>query len=173
MISVSGVQGTGKTTLARALARNLGAMVLSRRPLMEALLAGGVPMNPPADSVLESLGVLAYALMTALLQEQIEIGQSVVIECGVSEDIREKWRNIARAAGATFIVVDTICSDVEVHRRRFEARGPTWNGEIGQTWNTLDKARSDFCPHPQALVVADSVRPLQDNVDSILALIEG
>jgi predicted kinase len=140
---------------------------------MEALAAGGVPMDPPPDSVVESLGVLAYGLMTALLQEQLEIGQSVVIECGASEDIREKWRNITRAAGATFLVVDTICSNVEVHRRRFEARGPTWSGEIGQTWHTLDKARSDFRPHPQALFVADSVRSVQENVDSILALIEG
>lgn len=172
MISISGVQGTGKTTLARALARRLGAMVLSRRPLMETLAAAGVPSDGPVDSNLERIGALAYNLMTALLQDQLEIGWSVVIECGVGDDLREEWRNLTNSAGATFFIIDTICSNAEIHRRRFEVRGPTWSGEVGQTWKMLDKARSDFRPHPKALFVADPVRPVQENVDSILALIQ-
>jgi hypothetical protein len=138
---------------------------------METLAAAGVPIDGPVDSNLERIGALAYDLMTALLQEQLEIDLSVVIECAVGDELREEWRRITNSAGATFLIIDTICSNVEVHRQRFEARGPTWRGEIGQTWNALDKARTDFCPHPEALLVADSVRSVQENVESIVALI--
>jgi predicted kinase len=101
---------------------------------METLAAAGVPIDGPVDSNLERIGALAYNLMTALLQEQLEIGLSVVIECGVGDELREEWRRITNLAGATFLIVDTTCTNVEVHRQRFEARGPTWRGEIGQSW---------------------------------------
>jgi predicted kinase len=48
-VSVSGLQGTGETTLARALGASLDAVVLSRDPLMDVLQAGGVPMEADSD----------------------------------------------------------------------------------------------------------------------------
>ena len=171
VVSISGVQGTGKTTLARALARPLNAMILSRRPLMEAL-AAGLKLDTSIDSNLARIGELAYDLMTALLQEQLETGLSVIIDCGVGEELREEWRDITNSAGQSFLFIDTVCSNVELHRQRFEARGPTWIGEAGQTWNVLDKARSGFRPHPEVPFVVDSVRSVQENVNSIISLIK-
>jgi predicted kinase len=170
-ISVSGVQGTGKTTLARALGRIIGAVVLSRAPLMDAALAAGVPVDPPRGAAMSGVGDLAYALQTALLQEQLGMGHSVVLDCGADWRIREEWRKVAQGAGAHFWLVDTVCSDVGLHRRRFEARGPLWRCDEGQTWDMVDELRMRFQIHPQASFVADAVRPVDENVHSIVALI--
>jgi predicted kinase len=169
-ISVSGLQGTGKSTLARALGHALGAVVLSRGPLMDVLLAAGVPVHP-SGMRLKGVGDLAYDLQTALLREQLSMGHSVVLDCGASWDVRESWRRVADEAATAFWLVDTVCSDVELHRRRFEDRGPIWRCDAGQTWEMVDELRVEFHPHPQAAFIADATRSVDENVDSILALI--
>jgi predicted kinase len=169
-ISVSGVQGTGKSTLARALGHVLGAVVLSRGPLMDVLLAAGVPVDP-SDQRLKGVGELAYDLQAALLREQLSMGHSVVLDCGAGRDVRESWRRVADEAGAAFWLIDTVCSDVDLHRRRFEDRGPIWGCDIGQTWEMVDELRVQFRPHPQAALIADATRSVEENVDCILALI--
>jgi predicted kinase len=172
-ISVSGVQGTGKTTLARALGRAMGAVVLSRAPLMDAALAAGVPVDPPQGTTIKGVGDLAYDLQTALLQEQLGLGHSVVLDCGADELVREGWRKVAEDAGAHFWIVDTVCSDAAVHRHRFEARGPVWQCDVGQTWEMVQESQRYFHVHPQAAFVADALRPVDENVRSIVALIRG
>ena len=170
---MSGVQGTGKTTLARALGRALGAVVLSRAPLMDVALAAGVPVDPPQGAVLKSVGDLAYDLQTALLREQLGMGHSIVLDCGADRLIRERWRTVADNAGAHFWLVDTVCSDVDLHRQRFEARGAVWRCDEGQTWGMVDELRTRFRVHPQAAFIADAVRTVDENVLSIVSLIGG
>jgi len=172
-ISVSGVQGTGKTTLARALGRAIGAVVLSRAPLMDAALAAGVPVDPPRGAAVKGVGDLAYDLQTTLLREQLGLGHSVVLDCGADGLVREGWRKVAEDAGAHFWLVDTVCSDAAVHRHRFEARGPVWQCDVGQTWEMVEELRRRFHVHPQAAFIADAIRPVDENVRSIVALIRG
>jgi predicted kinase len=168
---VSGVQGTGKSTLARELGRAMGAVVLSRAPLMDVALAAGVPVDPPQDSCLKGVGDLAYDLQTALLREQLGMGHSVVLDCGADWRMRERWRKVADDADAHFWLVDTVCSDVALHRQRFEARGPVWRCDVGQTWEMVDELRTRFEVHPQALFVADALRSVDENVHSIMTLL--
>jgi predicted kinase len=172
-ISVSGVQGTGKTTLARALGRAIGAVVLSRAPLMDVALAAGVPVDPPPGTAIKGVGDLAYDLQTTLLREQLGMGHSVVLDCGADCRIREGWRKVAEDVGAHFWLVDTVCSDVTIHRQRFEARGPVWRCDVGETWERVDELRIRFHVHPQAAFVADAMRSVDENVRSIVALIRG
>lgn len=80
-----------------------------------------MPLDALVDAKLERIGGLAYTQMTVLLQEQLELGRSVVIECGVGDELREEWRNITNSTGATVLIIDTICCNVEVHRQRFGA----------------------------------------------------
>jgi predicted kinase len=167
-ISVTGLQGTGKTTLAKALGKALDATVISRDPLMDALLAGGVPLNADPATGAKGVGELGYDLQATLLRTQLEMGQSVVLECVVGWQIREQWRQVAESAGATYWLIDTVCSDPKMHRQRFEARGPTQRGDWILTWDAVEANRERFKPHPQAAYVADAVRPVEDNVAAIL-----
>ena len=170
-ISVSGVQGTGKSTLARALGGALCAVVLSRGPLMDVLLAAGVPVGSSEKLGIKGVGETAYDLQTALLREQLGMDHSVILDCGADPHVREGWRRVADEAGAHFWLIDTICSDVELHRSRFEARGPIWKCDVDQTWDIVNELRVQFVPHPQAALLVDATRPVDENVASILTLI--
>jgi predicted kinase len=95
---------------------------------------------------------------------------SVVLDCGADQLTRETWRLVAQDSGANFWLIDTVCSDVDLHRRRFEARGPVWRCDVGQSWEIVNELRIRFQIHPQASFVADAVRPVDENVRSIVAL---
>jgi predicted kinase len=140
---------------------------------MDVALDAGVPIDPPEGSGLEGVGNLGYDLQTALLREQLGMGLSVVLDCGADRFIRERWRNVADEVGAHFWLIDTVCSDVALHRQRFETRGPIWHCDVGQTWEMVDELRVRFEVHPQAAFVADAVRPVDENVRLITALIAG
>jgi hypothetical protein len=82
-------------------------------------------------------------------------------------------RKVATDAGARFWLVDTVCSDVALHRQRFETRGPVWRCDVGQTWAMVDGLRIRFQAHPQAAFIADAVRSVDENVRSIMVLLGG
>ena len=178
VVSISGVQGTGKTTLARALGAALGAVVFSRDPLMKVLAEGGVPVDAGLKNRAGALargtkgvGVLGYELQGVLLRQQLEMGHSVVLECIAPPEVRASWQKTTLEAGATFWIVDTICSDPEVHRARFEARGQGQLGGWTLTWDVAERGRRRFVAHPDAIFVADSVVPVLENVSQIVELI--
>ena len=76
VVSISGVQGTGKTTLARALAARLEAAFVPRDPLMAVLLQGGLPSAGLAERRIEGVGPLGYQLQTAMMRDQLTVGRS-------------------------------------------------------------------------------------------------
>jgi predicted kinase len=171
VISISGVQGTGKTTLARALAIRLDACLVSRDPLMAVLLEGGVPMAGLKKPTIKHVGLLGYELQSTVLREQLKLGRSVVLECVAPPDIRDGWREIAVAAGAPFFAVETECTDPDLHRSRFESRGTAQVGDWHLRWANVEGTRKWYQPHADAVFVADSVHPLETNVEEVLRLI--
>ena len=88
VVVVSGAPATGKTTLARRLARDVDARLLSKDAIKEALAdAIGLPRTVAESS---QLGDAAYAALFALLRSTVEAGRAVVVEAnfrrGRSED---------------------------------------------------------------------------------------
>jgi predicted kinase len=170
-VSVTGLQGTCKTTLAKDLGMAIDAVVFSRDPLMDVLLAGGVPAESDEAVGAKGVGQMGYELQTALLREQLSMGRSVVLECVVGWEMRAEWKRVALEQGARFWLVDTVCSDVEVHRRRFVERGPVQRGDWVSAWETVEANRDRFVVHPEAAFVADATVPLAENVSAIVDLI--
>lgn len=172
VVSITGLQGTGKTTLARALGSAINAVVFSRDPLMDVLQAGGVPIEAAPDQGLRGYPELGYDLLTALLRTQLEMGRSVVLECVTEPTVREQWRQVAEGAGARFWIIDTICSDPDLHRQLFQGRGATQRGDWVLAWETVEGHRATFRSHPDAAYLADAVRPVDENVRAILGVIK-
>jgi predicted kinase len=165
VVSISGLQATGKTTLARELARVLPAVAVSRDPLMRTLLDAGLPTEANAE-VRRGVGDLGHDLQTALLRELLSQRQSVVLECLAGPEVRASWKVLANEFGAAFLLVDTVCSDADDHQRRFEQRGDIVIGSRTIDWPTVQQYRLFYRPHPEA-VVADTALGLSTVVDLV------
>ena len=121
---VTGLQATGKSTMAEVAAEALGAPVLGHdwamsglRPYPELQRALDA-MDPPGHR-----GV-GWSLLWALARSQLRRGSSVVLD-GVARDPEVVGtRLVAAEEGAATFVVMTTCADVELHRSRVEGRQP-------------------------------------------------
>jgi hypothetical protein len=110
-------------------------------------------------------------LQDALLREQLLAGRSVVIECIAPPQIRARWKETAEHAGARFWIVETVCSDRELHRRRFDERGEARRGDWVLDWDVVVATVSTYVPHPDAVFVADAVNSVEANVREIVDLV--
>lgn len=169
-VSISGLPGTGKTTLARALAVALGAVQFSRDPLMDVLYTGGVPAQRDPANGRWGYPEMGWELLHALMREQLSLRRSVVLECVAPPRVRATWQQTAEELGARFWVIDTVCADPALHEQRVTERGVVKRRDMELAWEVVAPMRSTFVSHPRAHYVADAEQPLEQNVDAIMAL---
>jgi predicted kinase len=161
LIVLSGLPGTGKTVLAAAVARQLGAVLLSVDPVDSALAAEGVHERGAA-------GRAAYAVVGALAEQNLALGATVVVDAvNAVGEAKTFWIDLARQSGARLLAVETILSDRALHRARLADRvrelaiaEPTWEAVVlrGEEWVAW----------PFAPLVVDSVEPFELNVARVL-----
>jgi predicted kinase len=117
LVVVSGVPGTGKSTVADGIGRALGCPVFSLDWLMGALTPFGGRQRGT------ELGDIGDELGTTLAYRQLVLGQSAVLDSPAENlAVRERWQTMARSLGARFRVVHCICSDDAEHARRLTGR---------------------------------------------------
>lgn len=149
----SGLPGTGKSTLARALARHLGAAYLRVDTVEAALLNAGQT----------GITVEGYAVEYAVAADNLSLGLSVVADCvnPVSET-RDAWAEVARQSGATLFDIEVICSDPAEHRRRAEARHASGQDHTGQwappTLADLERYGREYQPWTTPRLVVDTAQ---------------
>lgn len=164
---VSGPQATGKTTLAMALGRALGAPVFSRDPLMAVLSGDRQRWQRLLGDRAPGTGL---RLQTALLARQLELGQSAVLECVIPPDVRQRWREITVHAGHRFVSVECVCSDLATHRARFEQRQHSAQ-QRAFDWDYVTATMRRYRPDEHPDFVADAVRPVADLIADIVGLV--
>jgi predicted kinase len=109
-------------------------------------------------------------LLTTLAFRQLALGQSAILDFP-AEDLatRTRWRTLASAAGAEFLVVVCVCSDRELHRARLESRErgiPGWHE--GGNWANVERRLARFPPWTGEALTVDAVRPLAQNLATVL-----
>lgn len=134
---------------------------------MDVLARGGVPLESDPEAGIWGYPVLGYLLQDALLREQLQAGHSVVLECVASPRIRQRWKETAVTAGARFWIIETVCSDRELHRRRFDERGDASRGDWVLDWDVVEETLRTYVQHPDTEFVADAVNPVEVNVREI------
>jgi predicted kinase len=116
LVVVSGLPGTGKTAVARAVARRLGAAHLSVDPVEDALLGAGLLAGL-------STGIAAYEAVRAAAEDSLSVGVPVVVDAvNDSELARRTWRTAAERTGVPLHLVVLTMSDAVEHRRRLSER---------------------------------------------------
>jgi predicted kinase len=147
LIAFAGRSGTGKSTLARALARELGAVYLRIDTIEEAIIA----------STGRDVGAAGYRVGYAVAEDNLRLGRIVVADCvnplGIT---RDAWRAAAERTGLPCVEVEVVCSDAAEHRRRVETRDADDSGIRRLTWPEV--SARDIEPWTREHVVIDTAR---------------
>ena len=160
LIVFGGLPGTGKTTIARELARRLGASYVRIDTIEQSLRVAGL-----------AVGATGYVIANEIAAENLKIGRTVVADC-VNPVLasREGWRETAAANAAHLIEIEIICSDAGEHRRRVESHSsdimglamPSWHDVVNRAYEPWDRER---------LVLDTAKDPVERLVDRVEALI--
>jgi len=163
LIVFSGLPGTGKSTLAEAAGRHLRIPVFAVDWLLGSL-------TPFGGYHLDELLKVGSELLTTLAFRQLELGQSAILDFPAEDLVtRTRWRTLARTAGAEFRVVVCACSDRKLHRARLERRQraiPGWHE--GGNWANVERRLAEFPPWTGEVLAIDAVRPLTQNLATVL-----
>ncbi len=166
LIVFSGLPGTGKSKLAEVTASQLFMPVFAKDWLEATLLNVGFERT-------DRLGYAGYDLLTMLDRRQLSLGQSVILDSVASfERIREVWRNLAHEFGAEWRVVECVCSDEAVHRKRLHGRQRIIPGWHELTWADVDQVRDYYEPWVGDRLMVDAVRPFAENLRAVLTYLQ-
>jgi predicted kinase len=137
LIVLSGLPGSGKSTLAEGLSRKLSVPMFSVDPIEAAMWRGGLPKA--------QTGIAAYDVAITLADEHLRLGHSVIIDAvNPVEAPRTAWRNLAAKYRTDLKIIECICTDQTVHRRRIEARVRKIDGMPEITWARLLERRAEY-----------------------------
>src|SRR5262252_893046 len=115
LIVLGGLPGVGKTTIARELARRLGAVLLRIDSIEVAIRESGLTAASMDDA--------GYRVGYAVAEDNLRLRQIVIADSVNPLPItRDAWLRAADRVEAPAIEVEVVCSDLREHRRRVEQR---------------------------------------------------
>ncbi len=176
LLAVGGLPGTGKTTLAGALAAATGATVASADATRKRLGGIGPGVHPQAaigaGLYTEEMNRRVYDGLNTDADEALRRGRSVVVDATFRRRAdRERLRKLARARGARFVMVECVAPEevVAERLRRREAVPDAWSDA---TLDTYRAHRAEFEPAnelaPGEHLRVSTVGCLPGQVDEVL-----
>jgi predicted kinase len=157
----SGLPGTGKTTLAERIGREMAIPVFALDSLLGAMIPDKILTNETAADV-------GYSLLTTLARRQLMLGQSAILDSVVGlTPQRESWRQMAAEFGADYYAIETICSDETLRRQRIEGRQRGIPGWHELTWANVERSRANYQAWEGERLVLDAVASLEDNLEAV------
>lgn len=124
----AGLPGSGKTTLARHLAKRINAVHLRIDTIEQGL-------RDLCQVRVEGEG---YRLAYRIASDNLKLGLDVVADsCNPIELTRREWEQVAGDTDSDFRNIEVICSDAAEHRRRVEARSTDITGLELPSWRDV------------------------------------
>jgi predicted kinase len=163
LIILGGLPGVGKTSVARALAGQIGAVHLRIDSIEQALRDSGVLLGP-----MDGAG---YRIAYALAADNLRIGNTVIADSVNPISLtRAAWRAVAAAVPTPAVEIEIVCSDADEHRLRVETRTTDIPGLMLPTW---EEVRSrEYHPWDRVdLVVDTSAQTIELGVSRIRKLL--
>lgn len=160
LIIFGGLPGTGKTTIARQLAKQLKALYL-RVDTVEQVLKRLYPM-------IKAIGPDGYLVCYDIAADNLHLGQTVIADSVNPIAVtRNDWRQVAKDNNVKFIEVECICSDVNTHKNRVETREADIIGHSLPSWQ--DVLNRDYEPWDTKVLSLDTSKySVDESVKMIL-----
>lgn len=165
LLSVGGLPATGKTTLARALARELRAAYVRIDSIETAI--GRAEGRWEGTNGWE--GPPGYEVGHVVAADQLRNGLDVVAEAvNAHTTVRDAWRDAGLGVGARVVEVEVVCSDIVEHRRRAEERVLDVVGLSKPSWEQITNREYEVWERDR-IVVDTAVAGVEEAVRSIRA----
>ena len=150
LISLSGLPGVGKTTIARELSSLIGAIHLRVDTIEAAMKTSTLKIHPAEDA--------GYAIAVAIAKDNLALGFDVIADTvNPIEITRKMWAKAATDINATLLDVEIVCSDETVHQRRVETRTSDIHGLTVPSWdNVQDREYQGWLTRPLIIDSASS-----------------
>lgn len=158
---LSGLPGSGKSTLSAALAGHIKAVYLRIDTIEQSMRNYSLTVDGPAG----------YITGYALALDNLRLGNSVVADSvNPIEITRSAWIDVAGQAKVPWLEIEVICSDSNEHRRRIESRTSDIPGlELPDWEQVMDREYEPWSRRP--LVVDTAGRTIDESVSDLLGLI--
>jgi predicted kinase len=163
LIVIGGLPGTGKTALARGLARALDAVHLRIDTIEQALRNSTTGPDAPGDA--------GYIVAYGIAADNLALGRTVVADAvNPQASTRAAWREVGERAAVAIVEVEVICSDAAEHRRRVESRSADIPGLELPTWDEV-QARAYERWDGEHVVIDTAQQPVKQSVTALYALL--
>ena len=149
LIVTSGLPGTGKSTIAEGLARAFAVPVFSVDPIEAAMWRSGL--------VPEDTGIAAYRVAEAMAGENLAQGLSVIVDAvNPVADARAMWRALSEQHHVPLKMIEIICSDEVIHRKRIEGRVRNIEGMPEVDWERVAERKAEYQAWTNDRLILDS-----------------
>jgi predicted kinase len=165
LVVLSGLPGTGKSTIANAVGRAWRLPVLSVDPIESAILRAGV--RPTFET-----GLAAYFIAETLADSYLSSGVDPVIDAVNSMDqARNMWRHLAQRHDVELRVIECLLADEGIHRARLASR----NRELAlgePSWTDVERRRTEWTAWPERHLTLDAGEAADTNINRSLAYLD-
>lgn len=161
LIIVSGLPGSGKSTLSEGVAKELEIPVFSVDPIESAIIKSGIEKS-------FETGLAAYLVAETLAGEQLKLGISTIIDAvSPVKESREMWHNLSQKYQAELKIVECVC-DPEIHKQRIEKRVRNMHGIPEVTWEDVENRRKEFLPWEEERLIVDTSHNNEENIKRVI-----
>lgn len=160
LVVIGGLPGSGKSSVAGALARQTGTPFVRVDRIEQAIAAWTTLTHP--------VGPVGYAVAHQIAREQLALGLDVIVECvNPVRATRDPWVVTADDCDAALVEVEVVCTDEVEHRRRVETRSSDVEGLVKPTW--AEVVGREYEPWDRDRLVVDSARRTVDEAARLVA----
>ena len=168
---VTGVPGTGKSTVADAAGEHLGAAALAHDWAMSGLRPHA-ELQRALDTIDFGHRHAGWSILSALARSELRRGHDVVLDGVARPPEIARCRDVAAEERARLVLVVTECPDAAVHRTRVEGRRraiPNW---YELDWDHVQRVRDTWVPIADPDLVLDAGAPVSQNLDLLYSLLD-
>ena len=165
LIVMAGLPGSGKSTLAEHIAKHLKLPIFSVDPIESAIIKAGIKKS-------FETGCAAYLVAEKLAEQQIKLGNTVVIDAVNAEDeAKQVWIDCASRLKIPLVVIECVLKNEAIHRKRIEKRVRGLHGFDEITWERVEERRKSYTPWQRDTLVVETSGDSEELLAAVLDFI--